>query len=106
VSKRPNLADITAAAGSTRRQPMPTAPPVTVPALEGEGRGAAPARPKARSGTKMVAGHFPEDVSWQLRQLGLEQRSSVQELLGEALNDLFQKYGKPELVPPRRKGLS
>src|SRR3954464_16052603 len=105
MSKRPNLADITAAAGSTRRQSMPAMPP-PLPALEGKGRDAAPARPKARSGTKMVAGHFPEDVSWQLRQLGLEQRSSVQELLGEALNDLFQKYGKPELVPPRRKGLS
>ena len=105
MTKRPNLADITAAAGSTRRQPMAAAPAAALPAQEGEGRKAASVR-KARSGTKMVAGHFPEEVSWQLRQLALEQRSSVQELLGEALNDLFQKYGKPELVPLRRKALS
>ena len=77
-----------------------------LPATEGEGRHAPSAKPKARSGTKQVAGHFPEEVSWQLRQLGLEQRTSVQELLGEALNDLFQKYGKPELAPPRRRTLS
>jgi hypothetical protein len=54
----------------------------------------------------MVAGHFPEEVAWQLRELALERRSTVQELLGEALNDLFQKYGKPELAPTQRKGLS
>ena len=106
MSKRPNLADITAAAGSTRRQPLAAAPAAPLPTQEEEGRDILSAKPKARSGAKQVAGHFPEEVSWQLRQLALEQRSSVQELLGEALNDLFQKYGKPELVPPRRRDLS
>jgi hypothetical protein len=102
MSKRPNLAEITAAAGSTRRQavvPAPAAPPP-----EEEGRGASKAKPRA--GMRQVAGHFPEEVSWQLRELAVEQRSSLQELLGEALNNLFQKYGKPELAPPRRRGLS
>ena len=106
MSKRPNLADVTAAAGSTRRQPLVAAPAAILPDTEGEGRDIQSSKPKARSGTKQVAGHFPEEVSWQLRQLGLEQRTSVQELLGEALNDLFQKYGKPELAPPRRRTLS
>jgi hypothetical protein len=105
MSKRPNLAEITAAAGSTRRQPLAAAPALSMPAQEGQG-GETPSAKKARVGTKQVSGHFPEEVSWQLRQLGLEQRTSAQELLGEALNDLFQKYGKPELVPLRRRTLS
>jgi hypothetical protein len=106
MSKRPSLAEVTAAAGSKRRLPTGAAPAATLPVREGEGREAPPARPKARTGTKMVAGHFPEEVAWQLRELALERRSTVQELLGEALNDLFQKYGKPELAPTQRKGLS
>jgi hypothetical protein len=104
MSKRPNLAEITAVAGSTRRQPA--APVAPQPAQLEEGRGAVPAKAKPRAGMRQVAGHFPEEVSWQLRELSVEQRTSVQEILGEALNDLFQKYGKPELVPSRRKGLS
>ena len=106
MSKRPSLADVTAAAGSTRRLPAGAAPVTTLPAQEGEGRAVPPVRPKARTGTKQVGGHFPEEVAWQLRELALERRSTVQELLGEALNDLFQKHGKPELVPTQRKGLS
>jgi hypothetical protein len=104
MSKRPNLAEITAVAGSTRRQGA--APAAAQPVQEEEGRGAAPAKAKPRAGMRQVAAHFPEEVSWQLRELSVEQRTSVQEILGEALNDLFQKYGKPELVPSRRRGLS
>jgi hypothetical protein len=76
-----------------------------MPTQEGQGGEILPPK-RSRAGTKQVSGHFPEEVSWQLRQLGLEQRTSVQELLGEALNDLFQKYGKPELVSRRRRTLS
>ena len=106
MSKRPNLAEITAAAGSTRRQAVIPAPAAAPPAREEEGRGVSSAKAKPRAGMRQVAGHFPEEVSWQLRELAVEQRTSVQELMGEALNDLFQKYGKPELAPPRRRGLS
>ena len=107
MSKRPNLADIAAAAGSIRRPPPP-APAVVRPdqTQAGEGREVAGSKPPSRSGTKQVAGHFPAEVAWQLRELAVEQRATVQELLGEALNDLFQKYGKPELAPARQKGLS
>ncbi len=104
MTKRPNLADITAAAGSTRRMSQhASAPPPGPVEHEGQGRGGAP-RPKTRRGTKQVAAHFPEDAAWQLRELAVEQRATVQDLLGEALNDLFQKYGKPELLPSRHKG--
>jgi hypothetical protein len=103
MSKRPNLAEITAAAGSTKRPVVPSPPAILQPATEGEGAGGSSAKPKTRAGMRQVAGHFPEEVSWKLRELAVEQRTSVQNLLGEALNDLFQKYGKPELAPSRRR---
>ena len=58
-----------------------------------------PPRARTRSArTKQIAGHFPEEVAWQLRELAVERRATVQALLGEALNDLFQKHGKPEIA--------
>ena len=106
MSKRPNLADIAAAAGSIRRQSQPASPPLVPIVHERDGRDALSPKAKARLGMKQVAGHFPEEVAWQLRELAVEQRVTVQELLGEALNDLFQKHGKPELLPGRRSDLS
>jgi hypothetical protein len=51
-----------------------------------------------RQGTKTVAGHFAPPVSKQLKQLALDLDSNLQELLREALNDLFRKHGKPPLA--------
>jgi hypothetical protein len=60
------------------------------------------AKPKAaqpsRQGTRTVAGHFPAPVSKQLKQLALDRDSNLQELLREALNDLFRKHGKPPVA--------
>jgi len=78
---------------------------VTPTAPVEEDREASP-RARTRTGTRQVAAHFPEEVAWQLRELAVDQRSSVQNLLAEALNDLFQKYGKPELAPVRQKSAS
>ncbi|MFL6417319.1 MAG: ribbon-helix-helix domain-containing protein [Bryobacteraceae bacterium] len=52
-----------------------------------------PARPPSRAGKKAIAGFFDEAASKQLRRLGLDQDKTIQELLGEAINDLFEKYG-------------
>lgn len=46
---------------------------------------------KARDGKKMIAGHFDPGVSMRLRQLALEEGSSVQALLEEAIADLLVK---------------
>src|SRR5579883_647832 len=54
--------------------------------------------PPSRTGKKTIAGHFDPAVSRQLRQVALEEDSSVQELLREAINDLFEKKGKPRLA--------
>jgi hypothetical protein len=96
MSKRPNLAAIVEAAGSTRRQTAP--PPEAVEATRVP-EAAAPGKGRSRRATRQIAAHFPEEVAWQLRELAVERRSTVQALMGEALNDLFQKYGKPEIAP-------
>ena len=52
-----------------------------------------------REGKANVTGYFPPTVKRQLRLLAAEQDTTIQSLLGQALNDLFAKYGKPEVVP-------
>ena len=95
TKQRPNLAEVAAAAGSTRKTSLSESRPKS---KAGQGR-AARRRAKTRTaGTKQIAAHFPAEVAWQLRGLAVERRTTVQALLGEALNDLFQKHGKPEIV--------
>ena len=56
-------------------------------------------QPPSRAGKKAVTGHFAPAVSKQLKQLLLDQdRHGLQELLTEALNDLFRKYQKPPIA--------
>ncbi len=99
MSKQPDLAAVLKAAGSTRRR-EPAAPPVA--------EDPAPPTPRplasTRRGTRQVAAHFPEDVAWQLRELAVQRRMTVQDLLAEALNDLFMKHGRPEIAPLERSG--
>ncbi len=62
-------------------------------------------RAKTRSAdTKQIADHFLTEVAWQLRELAVKRRTSVQALIGESLNDLFQKHGKPEIVSREGRG--
>ena len=62
-------------------------------------RGKTTPLPPSRAGKKALIGYFDPDVSKQLKQMMLDQdRNSVQELLKEALNDLFQKYRKPPIA--------
>ena len=44
---------------------------------------------------KALIGYFDPSVSKQLKQLALDEDSTVQQLLGEALDLLFQARGKP-----------
>jgi len=59
---------------------------------------------KARTGKKHVGGYYDTAVSMQLTVLAAElsiernEKVKIQELLGEAINDLFQKYNKPPIV--------
>ena len=57
-----------------------------------------------RAGKTNVTGYFEKPVKWELQDLATERsrvlgrKVTTQELLGEALNDLFKKYGKAEVV--------
>ena len=46
-----------------------------------------------------VTGYFPPEVKKQLRLIAAEEETTIQELLAEALNGLFARYGKPEIAP-------
>ena len=78
--------------GATIAKKEPTAPAAPPPPPKSA------AIPPSRTGKKTIAAHFDPAVSRQLRQLALEQDSSMQELLREAINDLFEKKGKPRLA--------
>lgn len=52
----------------------------------------------SRTGKRVIAGHFDPAAARQIKQLALDQDTSVQALLGEALNDLFTKNGKPPIA--------
>jgi hypothetical protein len=59
---------------------------------------AAPApRPKSRAGKKTIAGHFAPEAAWQLKKLALDRHTTVQRLLEESLQDLFEKYHLPRV---------
>ena len=49
-------------------------------------------------GTKHIGGHFPPEVAKQLRQLAVDEDTSHQKLLGEALDLLFQSRRLPTVA--------
>ena len=51
-----------------------------------------------RIGKVSVAGYFAPEVRRQLKRLAAEADTTVQALLGEALNDLFAKHGLAEIA--------
>jgi hypothetical protein len=57
-----------------------------------------------RAGKTNITGYFDKPVKWELQELATERsrvlarKVTVQELLAEALNDLFKKYGRPEIA--------
>jgi len=63
-----------------------------------------PAARPDRAGKTNITGYFDKPVKWELQDLATERsralgrKVTAQELLGEALNDLFKKYGKAEIV--------
>jgi hypothetical protein len=68
-----------------------------------EGKERGPHYRPGRENKRNVTGYFPPEVKHQLRLLCAEQDTTIQEMLAEALNDLFAKYGKAEIAPVNRR---
>jgi hypothetical protein len=57
-----------------------------------------PSRPKSRIGKKVISGFFEKEVSRQLSKLAIDQDRTNEDLLREAINDLFAKYHLPSIA--------
>ena len=82
-----------ASRGDSKRRPAPEEPPPGDAAAD-SGSSAQP----SRAGKASVTGYFAPEVRRQLRRLAADRDTTIQALLGEALNDLFAKHGLPEIV--------
>ncbi len=49
---------------------------------------------QTRADTRQIGGHFKPEVAQTLRLIAVEQDKDVQEILAEALNMVFGRYGK------------
>jgi hypothetical protein len=58
----------------------------------------APTPIKSRTGRVLVGGHFSKDVQRMLKIIAAQEGTTVQALLGEGINHVFAKRGKPEIA--------
>ena len=72
------------------------APEANAPASGSDGSAPAPtpARAAARQGKKAVSAYFSSEVSRGLNVLAAENETTLQALLGEAIDLLMRQYGK------------
>ena len=88
MAKKANLAVALQEAGHGAKVQRRRVPPLESAAREVE--------------TKPITVHLAPEVRDQLKILAAEQRTTVLALVCESLNNVFAKYGKPEIaVPPR-----
>ena len=80
---------------------LPKSPKPIPPAVQPEAP-KTPYRAPSRIGLVPVSGHFPKEVRRQMKQLGATYDRTIQDLLAEAINDLFAKHGKPPACPRER----
>ena len=103
MSRRGSGIDLAKALGkrSAEREPAPVV--MTAPVVEQ--RTTVQGRAPSRTGQTNISGWFDMPVKLKLdelriaRQRALGRRVTQQELLSEAFNDLFKKYGLPEMAP-------
>ncbi len=55
---------------------------------------------QTRENSRQVSGHYKPEVAQALRMLAAEQDREQQDLLAEALNMLFERYGKATRAAP------
>lgn len=57
----------------------------------------------SRAGTKMVGGYFDPTVSKQIRLIAVQEDTTVQDLVAEALDLLFQSRQKPTIARKQKR---
>jgi hypothetical protein len=93
MSTKANLTELLAESGGSARHRKAVIRQPATPANT-----TAPA-PKGRGGTSPITVHFPKQVRDQLKILAVQSDKTLHSLVAEAFNDLFAKYGKPEIAP-------
>jgi hypothetical protein len=96
MSNKPNLEQLLAETGGSARARKPV---IQQPAPANERPVSVSPAPKGRAGTSPITVHFPKQVRDQLKILAVQQGKTLHALVAEAYNDLFAKYGKPEIAP-------
>jgi len=92
MSNKPNLANLLAETGGSARHREPIQQPAK-PA------NTAASELKGRAATRPITVHFPKQVRDQLKIIAMQKDTTLHNLVAEAYNDLFAKYGKPEIAP-------
>jgi hypothetical protein len=92
MSNKANLTELLAESGGSARHKrdvirQPATPANTMAAQQG------------RAGTSPITVHFPKQVRDQLKILAVQNNKTLHSLVAEGFNDLFAKYGKPEIAP-------
>jgi hypothetical protein len=92
MTTRPSLKSLAAGGKAAESQTEDT--PISLVA-------SSPARvAQTRTHSRQVAGHYRPEVAQALRLLAAEQDREQQDLLAEALNMLFERYGKVTRAEP------
>jgi hypothetical protein len=89
---------LSAAAGHAFSRPTSSAAILEPQQPEKTGSHSLRAVPPSREGKKPVTGFFSPEISRQIKKLALDQDKTMQDLLQEALNDLFRKYDLPPIA--------
>lgn len=98
MSTKPNMLR-NAMIGVQSLKPSPTPSPVTAhPAPRVDPAARRSVISAARIGKRSIGGHFSGETLRQLRVLAAEKDCTIQDLLAEALNDLFRKHNKSAIA--------
>ena len=92
MNTKANLTDLLAETGGSARHKKPSGEQQSAPKTKSLAQ-------KGRGGTSPITVHFPKQVRDQLKILAVQSDKTLHSLVAEAFNDLFAKYGKPEIAP-------
>jgi Antitoxin-like ribbon-helix-helix len=97
--KKPSLAEaLQPMDRAASPQPAARAATATASARKRTNGGPRATAQPGRAGKKPLIGYYSPECMKQFKQITLDNDTTQQDLLAEALNDLFQKYGKAPIA--------